>query len=108
MPVITANRRNKSLDLSPHKNSVFKKKPNKPLLTKLTVNPTAKPASAPGSNGRAKLTAEAVESIRANRASKNPTTIRELAELHGVAIPTITHCLYGITWKSKKSKSSKS
>ncbi len=72
------------------------RKPGKPII-KVEVRHGRK-----SKNGRAKLNEAAIIAIRANRASRNPTTIKELARIHKVAIPTITHAIYGITWKKVK------
>jgi hypothetical protein len=49
-------------------------------------------------NPRPKLTERQVISIRNERATKG-TTLRRLAEKWKVAVPTISHVVYGLTWK---------
>ena len=49
-----------------------------------------------------KLTAAIVKRIKAAWAKANGPTIRELAAKYHVGTATITHLLYGITWKTVK------
>ncbi len=102
MLTASRNRQSRRLDLSAPKRTPGQLKKPKPKVEQVAKTTKPEPVKAPvaKTDRRQKLTEQDVKAILADRNSDSPSTISELALQYGVKVPTITHILYGITWKS--------